>query len=183
MMETIDIEGQQLTRSEEKLEEAAKKYWRKVANEGPVQSLGKLEEAGRQLIVLTSGLQGLYFAVFTLSGVWGNLSGWQSWLALLPVALWLLSLFLATLVFVPRERAGADWNELSETAWLDLRKTYLAAIALKRRWLHLSLWVLVLSLAAVLVVFGALTIQPTEPTVSAIQVMIVTPTPPPSPTP
>jgi hypothetical protein len=76
-------------------------HWRKVWNEAPVQALMRVEDAARQMIVVTTGLQGLFVAIFAFStihtqvttapgGVLGVLI--LFWFCT-PAVCWLVSLF------------------------------------------------------------------------------------------
>src|SRR5215468_595379 len=109
---TTPVQGQQFDSNsdEEKILEGMTEHWRKVWNEAPVQALARVEDAARQMIVITTSLQGLYVAIFAFSAirtqVMATSGGILGILILLlfftPVVCWLLSLFHATRVFVPR---------------------------------------------------------------------------------
>ena len=161
----------------EMLKEAAR-HWREVRNDAPVQAVARIEDAAKQLVTLNSALASLYFAVFALGNLKDKVTSGLSWLFLLPVALWLASLFYATLVFVPRARTGADLDDESVTAWQALRTVYLDTRDSKLRWLHLSHRWLLGSFGAMLVLLAALVFFPAAAPANPVQrVMIVTPTP------
>src|SRR2546430_13059799 len=48
----------------EKLLDDTAKHWRKTWNEAPAKALTRIEEAAKQMIVVTTGLQELYIAIF-----------------------------------------------------------------------------------------------------------------------
>lgn len=177
------LPGRTPTTDEREGLKAAKEYWQQVGNEAPATALGRVEEAARQLVGLTGGLQGLYFAVFTLGRLGDRIPAALLWLFLVPVGLWLASLLCATLVFVPRARAGADLNQVSERAWIEIRDTYVGTLAKKLRWLHWGHGLLVGSFLAVALLLGVLVAQPAPLAADPLRVVILTPVPPLTPVP
>ncbi len=143
---TPPISGQQFDPDEEKLLKDMAEHWRKVWNEAPVQAIARVEDAAKQMIVITTGLQGLYVAIFAFSSiraqVIATLSGISGELILLlfftPLVCWLVSLFYATRVFVPRVRPSVNFNEISVSAWQKVKDAYGHANEEKLRWLHRS---------------------------------------------
>ncbi len=97
---------------------------------------------------------------------------------LLPVLIWLTSLFGASMVFVPRA-AGADLDDWSEEAWVDLRATYFSTVRKKRRWLHWSHGLLIASFAVMLVLLAWLVLMPSDGGGTITTVIVLTPTPTP----
>ncbi|HEY4036281.1 MAG TPA: hypothetical protein VGL94_20165 [Ktedonobacteraceae bacterium] len=55
-----------------------------------------------------------------------------------PVVCWLVSLFYATRVFVPRVQLDINLNELSLGAWVQIRNAYGRVNEKKLHWLHCS---------------------------------------------
>src|ERR1700752_3723651 len=116
---TTPVQGQQFDPDEEKILEGMTEHWRKVWNEAPVQALTRVEDAAKQMIVVTTGLQGLYVAIFAFSNIRAEVraapGGVLGVLTLLlfctPVVCWLISLFYATRVFVPRVQPDVNFNE------------------------------------------------------------------------
>jgi hypothetical protein len=102
---TTPVQGQQFNPDEEMTER-----WRKVWNEAPVQALAGVEGAAKQMIVVTTGLQGLYVAIFAFSTIQTQVWAISSWglivivlvILFAPVVCWVVSLFYAMRVFVPR---------------------------------------------------------------------------------
>ena len=187
---TSPVQGQQFDPDEEKLLQETAEHWRKVWNEAPVQAIARVEDAAKQLIVVTTGLQGLYVAIFAFSNireqVMATLGGIAGWLVLLlfftPLVCWLVSLFYATRVFVPRVRPNVNFNEVSVSAWRKVKDAYGHANEEKLRWLHRShLW-LIASFALVLFIVVALVSLPPV-AIKPTQIIIVTPTPAVAPTP
>lgn len=189
---TNRVSGQQFDSDEEKLLEDMAEHWRKVWNETPVQAIARLEDAAKQMITITAGLQGLYVALFAFSNLRMQISatqwvlpGWLLWLVfLLPLACWLVSLIYATRVFVPRIHPGVNFNEVSVSAWQKVKDVYGQAAEEKLRWLQRShRWLIVSFVFTLLAVilFILLPTPKTEPT----PIIIVTPTPTslPKPTP
>ena len=143
---TRPVQGQQFDADEEKLLQETAEHWRKVWNEAPVQALTHVEDAAKQLIVVTAGLQGLYVGIVAFSNmraqVMGTLGGMPGVLLLLlfvtPLVCWLMSLFCATRVFVPRVQPDINLNELSADAWRKIRDEYGRVNEKKLYWLHRS---------------------------------------------
>lgn len=175
------IRGQPPSDEQTAMVAEAAKHWREIGNDAPVQALARVEEAAKQLVALNSALATLYFAVFALGNLKDRVTSGLTWLFLLPVGLWLVSLLYATLVFVPRARPGADLDDVSVTAWRALRATYWDTVDRKLHWLHLSHSWLLGSFATIFVLLAVLVFSP-APTSSTPtqQVVIVTPTPRPS---
>jgi hypothetical protein len=181
---TNPVQGQQFDSDEQKLLEKMAEHWQEVWNETPVQAITRLDDAAKQMIALTAALQGLYLAIFAFSNLRAQLSAapgffpiWLLWLFfLLPLACWLVSLFLATCVFLPRMRPEINLNEVSAGAWQKVKDAYGQAAEEKLRWLRRSHRWLVASFVLVLlavILFVSLPTPPAGPT----QILIVTPTP------
>jgi hypothetical protein len=181
---TTPVQGQQFGPDEKKLLDDIAEHWRKVWNEAPVQALARVEDAAKQMIVVTTGLQGLYVAIFAFSNIRTQvivtLGGVLGVLILLlfcmPVVCWLMSLLYATRVFVPRVQPDINFNELSTSAWQKVKDAYGRASEEKLRWLHRSHRWLIASFVLMLIamiVLAMLPIAPTEP----IRIIVVTPTP------
>jgi hypothetical protein len=160
---TTPVQGQQFDPDEQKLLDETAEHWRKVWNEAPVQALARVEDAAKQMIVVTAGLQGLYVAIFTFSNIHtqtranpgGVLGVFVLLLFFTPLLCWLVSLYHATRVFVPRVQPDVNFNEVSASAWQKVKDTYGQVNEEKLRSLHLShRWLIasfVLMLIAVLV--------------------------------
>ena len=181
---TTPVQGQQFDPDEEKLLEGMTEHWRKVWNEAPVQALTRVEDAAKQMIVVTTGLQGLYVAIFAFSNIRSQVittpGGVPGILVLLlfftPVLCWLVSLFSATRVFIPRVQLGVNVNEVSVSAWRKVKDAYGRANEEKLRWLQYSHRWLIASFVLVLLAVVVLVFLPTTPT-TPTQIIIVTPTP------
>lgn len=158
--------------------------WRKIRNESPIQGLVRVEEAAKQIIGITGLLQGLYFAAYTFSNINEQLSGLNNFLRqiilpafFLPALAWLISLFCATQVFVPRMRLGANRSDISVGAWQNIRDTYEIVLEEKLKWLQRAHQWLVSSFCLVLVLLFLLTFLPEKPKAEPERVVILTPTP------
>src|SRR5579864_1207673 len=120
-MTTPRLPGQTPRNEQEQIIQDAAEQWRKVGNEAPVQAITRVEEAAKQLIALTAILQGIYFVIFAFSDLRkqvGTLNlpipnGLILLLFFIPLVLWLVSLFCATQVFVPRPRPEVNLNDMS----------------------------------------------------------------------
>lgn len=186
---TTPLQGQQFNSEEEKILEEMIAHWRSVWNEAPVQALTRIEDAAKQMIVVTTSLQGLYVALVVFSTIHVQITvapgGIIGVLILLlvcsPVLCWLVSLFYATRVFVPRIQPGIDFNEVSVSAWRKVKEAYgraskekLYCLQASHRWLITSFIFVLLSI----VVFLVLPLPPATPT-EPTRIIIMTPTPQP----
>lgn len=180
---TTPISGQQFDPDEDKLLQETAESWRKVWNEMPVQALTRIEDAAKQMIVVTTGLQGLYVAIFAFSNIRTQVMatlGMVPGLFILllfftPLVCWLMSLLNATRVFVPRVQPDINLNELSMGAWVRIREAYGGANEKKLYWLHCSHRWLIASFVLILIAIWTLVFLPTVPT-EPMQIIIVTPT-------
>src|SRR5437667_4424967 len=169
---TTPVQGQQFDPDEQKILKEMTEHWRKVWNEAPVQALTRVEDAAKQMIVITTSLQGLYVAIFVFSTIRSQVmavsGGVLGILILLlfftPVVCWLVSLLYATHVFVPRVQPDVNFNEVSASAWQKVKDAYGRVNEEKLRSLHrwlIASFVLVLIAVVTLV---ALPAAPTGPT-------------------
>jgi hypothetical protein len=174
----IKVEVEPLSPKQQEIEEEWAKHWRKVSQELPLQSMGRIEDAARQIIGLTGTLQGLFLAVFAFSDLRTRVERPWNLLFLIPVGLWIASLICATRVFVPREWSGANRNDLDEQAWEDLRTAVEHAVAWKQTRLKMAHYLLIASYIAVLLLIGVwLVALPKQPPLSPTQFVLLTPTP------
>jgi len=186
---TTPVQGQQFNPDEEKILAEMAEHWRKVWNEAPVQALTQVEDAAKQMIVVTTGLQGLFVALFAFSTIRTQVmvtaGGVLGVLILIlfctPVVCWLASLFYATRVFVPRVQPGVNFNEVSVSAWQKVKNAYGRASEEKLHWLHYSHRWLIASFVLLLIALVVLIFLPTAPA-GPTQIIIVTPTPVVAPT-
>ncbi len=155
---TPPYSGHSLEPEEEQLLQQMEQHWQQVWNDAPVQSIARLEEAARQMITITAGLQILYPALFVLSTLRSQVVALQGpvpgWVALLPFFLppicWLVSLAQAAHVFLPRMRPGVNFNEISPGAWQKVKDAYAQAADEKLRALNRSHAWLIVSFGCVL---------------------------------
>jgi hypothetical protein len=78
-------------------------FWKENAKRLVGESDSIIEDVAKQIIVVTSLLEGLYFHAITFSGLRGTLSGGMVWVYLAPIVLWLASLFFAMWTLLPEE--------------------------------------------------------------------------------
>jgi hypothetical protein len=179
------LPGQVPSPEQEEMLKKAAEYWRQVGIEAPVQSVTRVEDAAKQLIGLTAALQGLYFAVFAFSDlrkqiVALSLSVPDSLVLLLfflPIVCWLISLFCATQVFVPKMHLDVNLNDMSMAAWQQIKQKYESIVEKKLDWLRRSQVLLVMSFGAVLLVLVIFVLLPVPPASGPTPIIIVTPTP------
>jgi hypothetical protein len=161
-------------------------HWRKVWNEAPVQALMRVEDAARQMIVVTTGLQGLFVAIFAFSTIHtqvmtapgGVLGALILFLFCTPAVCWLVSLFYATRVFVPGIQPDVNFNEVSVSAWQKVKDAYGRVSEEKLHWLHYSHRWLIASFILVFLAIMVLILLPVGPSGPASGIM-GTPTPTP----
>lgn len=170
---TNPVQGQQFNADEEKILLGMIEHWRNAWNEAPVQAISRVEDAAKQMIVVTTGLQGLYVALFVISSIRAQvmavLGGVVGVLILLlfctPVVCWLVSLWYATRVFVPRVQPDVNFNEVSSRAWQKVKDAYGRVSEEKLRWLQHSHRWLIASFVLVLLAIVVLILLPAAPTV------------------
>jgi hypothetical protein len=95
---------------------------------------------------------------------------------LLPIVLWLGSLFCATQVFVPKMHLDVNLNDVSVAAWQQIKQKYEAIVEKKLGWLHRSQLLLVVSFGVVLLVLVVLALLPAPTASGPTPIIIVTPT-------
>lgn len=78
-------------------------FWRKNAEKLVSDSIYSIEEVAKQLILVTSLLEGIYFHAITSSDIKALLHGKIAFLYLMPIVLWLLSLIFALLTLFPNK--------------------------------------------------------------------------------
>jgi hypothetical protein len=166
---TTPVQGRQFDPDEEKLLQEMTEHWRKVWNEAPVQAITRVEDAAKQMIVVTTGLQGLYVAIFVFSNIRTQVMATPGGVLVLllfftPVVCWLVSLLYATRVFVPRVRPGVNFNEVSASAWRKVKDAYGRTSEEKLHWLQFSHRWLIASFVLVLIAVVVLVFLPTAPT-------------------
>jgi hypothetical protein len=157
-MTTQKSEGQLPSAEQLQLIQTTADQWRKVSNDAPIQALARAEDAAKQLIGINAGLQGLFFAIFAFSDLRKVLAsmhlpfanGFFLLFFFVPILLWLVSLYCAVQVFVPKERLGVNLNDVSIDGWVKTKQVYEEAVDKKMRWLHHAHRWLVASFAAVI---------------------------------
>lgn len=77
-------------------------FWKENAKKLISESISTIESVAKQIIVVTSLLEGLYFHAITFSNLRGSLSDSMLWIYLSPLLLWLASLFFAMWTLSPK---------------------------------------------------------------------------------
>lgn len=184
-MPSPDFQGHPPSKEQEQMSQETTEYWRGVINAAPVEALARVEEAAKQLIGLTSILQGLFFAIFAFSDVRKQIVGIHipvlillAWLIFfLPIILWFISLLCAAQVFIPKVRSDTDLDDRGEQAWRRLRDAYESVVTEKLQWLRRSHLALIFSFGAVLLLLVTFLLLTVPSTTGPIPIIIVTPTP------
>jgi hypothetical protein len=120
-------------------------FWREMGKTMIRESLGTIDETAKQIIGVAGILEGLYFHAIAFSGLRGQVKGDALLIYLAPVALLLVSLVFALLVYFP-ERYRVNFNA-SEACKL----VYERVVASKLLALRIASLFLVLGVAAILV--------------------------------
>ena len=120
-------------------------FWRENAQKLVSQSISTIEEVAKQLIVVNSLLEGIYFHAITFSDVKPILTGWIAVLYLMPIALWLASLVCAVWTLALRTY-GININSSQ-----DSKERFEQIVLNKHRRLIISEMFLILSFAAVFI--------------------------------
>ena len=128
------------------------RFWLDTARNAAKESAASLEEAAKQLIGITSLSQGIYFAAISLGDVKKGLalfSGQQQWLVVaglvLPLLLWIVSLWFAIRVFKPETyKTNLNSPDLA-------REMYYEVVAYKKKQLQRAYYALVLGFVPLVV--------------------------------
>lgn len=180
-----DFQGELPNPEQTAIIDARANHWREVANEAPVQAIARIEDAAKQIIGITGILQGLYFAVYSFGEVGAQIGVLDSLVLrlcvllifLLPILFWLISLYCATQVFVPRTMPKTNLNDISAGAWQNVQKSYEDAQDYKLKWLRLSHRWLISSFAVVILLLAFVVALPSTSGTEPVEVLIVTPSP------
>ena len=117
-------------------------FWRKNAEKLVGESVSTIEDVAKQLIVVTSLLEGIYFHAIAFSDLKPSMTEAVAALYLAPIVLWLLSLIFAVLTLFPK-RYGININSSR-----DSKEKYEAIVSKKRGRLKASGFFLILSFVA-----------------------------------
>jgi len=135
----------------ERFSEEETSYWLKVKREAHLGSLQPLEDAAKQIVVITSLLQGIYFAAISISDIKKVNDTTNVWfdafivLSMLTLGLWMASLYFATRVFLPRVYDARLQGPDPEDEAREVRTVYKKTSSYKYRRLKCAAWLLWLS--------------------------------------
>ncbi len=119
-------------------------FWREMGREMVKESLGTIDGAAKQVIGVAGILEGLYFHAIAYSDLRGQVSGWLLAVYIAPMALLLISLLAAVLVYFPdRYRVNLASSEAG-------RAVYERVVASKLRLLKAAMLSLAAGVGAVL---------------------------------
>ena len=128
----------------------ALKFWKGTAKRLLGESIKSIEETAKQLIGVAGILEGLYFHAIAYSDVRGQLAScWTVALYMLPLALWLVSLCFALLVFFPRT------YQANISSWRESKDAFERIVAYKHARLKAAGLFLALGGVALFVVMGS----------------------------
>ncbi len=124
-------------------------FWKENAKKIVSESISSTEESARQLIVVNSLLEAIYFHAVTFSDVKPRLSGEIdiAIIYLAPVTMWLLSLIFAVLAQIPRI------YQININSSSDSKERFIEIVSRKHRMLKISEFFLI---ASFIVLFVAL---------------------------
>lgn len=128
--------------------EESRLFWRELGRNMIHESIGAMDETGKQIIAVAGILEGLYFHAIAFSELQAKVTGAALFIYLAPVALLLVSLIFALLIFFPeRSKLNIHSSEAS-------RLIYEHTVQGKLNALRLAALFLVLGILAIL--FAAL---------------------------
>ena len=148
-------------------------FWLQIRRESKIQGASFVDDAAKQIIGITSLLQGIYFAAISISDIKkvGNVS--DLWFVIfivcscITILFWFLSLFFAVRAFLPKKydlQKDADKTEYSELANY-MAEAYTSVLKFKQGNLRTStvfLWLSFIPLAINMIVY--LIFSPIPPT-------------------
>lgn len=118
-------------------------FWREVARDMVRDSIQTVDETGKQIVTITGILEGLYFHAIVFSDLRGDIHGNLFIIYFAPVILFLSSLIMALIIFIP-DRYNINIHS-SEAG----KKIYEATLKSKLIFLRLASLFLVLGVGAV----------------------------------
>jgi len=120
-------------------------FWKENAQKLVGESVSTIDDVAKQIIVVASLLEGLYFHAITFSDLRGTLSGWLLFVYLVPIILWLVSLFFAMWTLSPN---AYDININSSH---DSKETFEKIVSLKHLRLKIAEVFLITSFVPLLI--------------------------------
>lgn len=117
-------------------------YWEVVRQESILKAMEAVKEAAKQLIAVTTTLQGLYFVALSVGDVKRSVTDWRIVVFALPVLSWLICLGLSVRVFVP--------EDFDVSGLADLAKVYRQALGRQSLRLRRAQYMLVLGMGFLL---------------------------------
>jgi Ca2+/Na+ antiporter len=124
------------------LDPKEQEYWKQVRWDAPIKAIEKTEDTAKQLITLTSLLQGIFFAAISFSDIKNQVSGLERGLFILPFLFWLPSLFFAIRAFRPLRRTIRTKPAETKEDYKAIRDSKDKQVRRAFRWLGASLVVL-----------------------------------------
>jgi hypothetical protein len=100
-----------------------REFWRDIGKEMIRQTIASIDEPAKQIIGVAGILEGLYFHAIAFADLRGQVAGWAMIVYLSPIALLLVSLIAALLVFFP------DYYRLNFNASEASRQVYERVVA------------------------------------------------------
>lgn len=87
--------------SPDPLVKETREFWRDIGKDMIRETIASIDEPAKQIIGVAGILEGLYFHAITFADLRGQVMGWSLIVYLSPIALLLVSLIAALLVFFP----------------------------------------------------------------------------------
>lgn len=138
------------------VEDETRKFWRDNAKAMLRESIGGLEGAAKQIIVVTSLLEGIYFHAIAFSEIKKSLTIISGIFYLTPFLLWLISLLFASLVFLPRNYA------ININSFRSSKETFIKLVSYKHKMLKISQWLLFISFIFLLIAMAIYLFMPSK---------------------
>jgi uncharacterized membrane protein len=120
-------------------------FWRENAQKLVAESFSTIGGVAKELIVVNSLLEGIYFHAITFSEVKPVLTGWIAAIYLAPIALWLLSLVFAVLTLSPKS------YKININSSRDSKERFEEIVSKKHGMLKISEAFLIVSFVALMV--------------------------------
>jgi len=120
-------------------------FWLENAQKLVAESVSTIEDVAKQLIVVNSLLEGIYFHAITFSEVKPVLTGGIAAIYLAPIALWLLSLVFAVLTLSPKS------YKININSSRDSKERFKEIVSKKHGLLKISESFLIVSFVALMV--------------------------------
>ena len=120
-------------------------FWERFVRDQPINDLQAAKDGARQIVSISSALQGLLFAVMPFKDVRILVANWKGLFVVIPSLCWLLGLILSIIVLVPHRISINNPNDLNK-----IKNLVQETAEKKLKYLRIAQWALVCGLFALL---------------------------------